>query len=177
MSKADIRPILIEGQLAYVPLTRGYVAVIDAADAPLVDRGKWRSLISRRRDGTIRTVYAVRTESGANGKAVMLYMHRLIADTQDGMDTDHSDGNGLNNRRDNLREATHAQNMHNMSKMPTNTSGAKGVSWDKARMKWQAKFKVNGKMYHCGRFDTIDDASEAYAKACLELHGEFARTS
>ena len=177
MPNPDIRTIRVEGNIAYVPLTRGYEAVIDNTDISLVGGVKWRSLISRRRDGTIRTVYAVRTEPGESGKYLTVYMHRLIADTQDGMDTDHRDGNGLNNRRDNLREATHAQNMHNMSKMPTNTSGAKGVSWDKARMKWQAKFKVNGKMYHCGRFDTIDDASEAYAKACLELHGEFARTS
>ena len=75
-----------------------------------------------KKDGSIRTVYAV---GGDRGRTVLL--HRVIAGTPVGMETDHRDRDGLNNRRSNLRNATIAQNRQNAAISADNTSGVKGV--------------------------------------------------
>lgn len=170
-----MRKIRIEGVVAFVPLTQGYEAIIDAADAPLVDGWRWCAIVARRADGTVRSVYAVRND-GPRGKARLVYMHRVIAGTPDGMDTDHISGNGLDNRRENLRVATRAQNQHNRSLQSNNTSGAKGVTWSKEKGKWLAQITIREKNRSLGYFQTIEDASAAYAAASAELHGEFGRT-
>jgi hypothetical protein len=90
---------------------------------------------------------------------------------------DHIDGNGINNRLENLREATSSQNAHNMRKSRRNTSGFKGVSKHKATGSWQANIALNGKQRFLGLFDTAKAASEAYDAAAEKLHGEFARTN
>ena len=90
---------------------------------------------------------------------------------------DHADLNQLNNRWVNLREATGAQNVCNRRLQSNNKSGFKGVCWDKRFGKWQVSIGLNGKRKTIGYFpeDKLDDAAAAYAKAALELHGEFAR--
>lgn len=161
------RGIRIEGNLAYVPLTRGYEAVIDAADVSLVEGWNWCALVRPK------SVYAMRFSEGAEKKTILL--HRVIAGTPEGMDTDHIDGNGLNNRRSNVRVATKGQNMHNQRLSSANTSGVKGVSWVKRRQKWQAQICANGKRVGLGYYDTIADAGQAYADASAKMHGEFGR--
>ena len=91
---------------------------------------------------------------------------------------DHIDGDKLNNRWSNLREATHSENQHNRGIISTNTSGYKGVYWYRSRGKWRAQISFdrrNPKVL--GYFDNIEDAAAAYAKAAREFHGEFARVS
>ena len=91
------------------------------------------------------------------------------------LEIDHIDGNGLNNRWLNLREATHAQNMSNRKMQRNNTSGYRGVHCGASNRKWMAKIKINSKMVHLGGFDSADEAAHAYNKAAIEHHGEFAR--
>ena len=170
--KRTVRKIRIAGDVAYVPLTRGLEAIIDACDVDLVNSWNWNARKQVRRDGSIRTFYAVRTDENQK----MIFMHRVIAGTMDGVQTDHKDGNGLNNRRENLRDATRAENQRNCRKPSNNTSGVKGVSWHKTRNKWMAKIKFNGKMHFLGRFERLQDASDAYARASAEMHKEFGRT-
>lgn len=88
---------------------------------------------------------------------------------------DHRDGNKLNNRWDNLRLANSSQNQCNRRKSKSNTSGFKGVYWNKRHRKWRAKIGVFGKQKYLGFFKTPEAAFEAYKSAALELHGEFAR--
>lgn len=90
---------------------------------------------------------------------------------------DHVDGNGINNRLENLREATPSQNAHNARKSRRNTSGFKGVSRHKQTGSWQANIALEGKQYFLGLFDTAKAASEAYDAAAEKMHGEFARTN
>lgn len=161
-----IRPIRIEGDVAYVTLTRGYEAIIDAADVPLVEGWNWHASVNRN------AVYAKRKA----GKTSLL-MHRVIMDDPDGFQVDHIDGNGLNNRRENMREATNAQNAHNSPIQRNNTSGFKGVSWHKRCAKWYARIKANGSCYRLGCFDTPEAAHAAYVAASEKLHGEFARAA
>ena len=163
------RPIRIVGDLAYVTLTRGYEAVIDSADVPLVDGFNWCALVHKN------AVYARRADcSGIKQRAV--YLHRVILGEPDGMDVDHRDGDGLNNRRNNLREATRSQNMCNQRISSRNTHGLKGVHWHKAAGKWQAHIKLNGRNRHLGLFTTPEAAYAAYCDASTRLHGDFGRT-
>lgn len=177
MAKKAIRPIRIEGNIAYVPLTQGYEAVIDAADVPLVAEFNWCALTSRyRKSGEIRTVYAVRN-TREDGKLRMIYLHRVIVGPAADLEADHRDGNGLNNRRLNLRPATQAENGQNGRLRSNNSSGVKGVTWHKSRGKWHARIMANRKYWHLGYFESLDAAASAYAKASRQHHGEFARTS
>jgi hypothetical protein len=163
-----IRPIRIEGNIAYVTLTKGYEAVIDAADVHLVEGRNWTADISSR------TVYAYSTDL-TGPKRRKVYMHRLLKGEPLGLQVDHKDSDGLNNRQDNLREATHSQNCHN-SRLPVhNTSGYKGVCWHKQRGKWLASININGRKKSLGLFKTAEDAYDAYCKASDNLRGEFSR--
>ena len=164
----NIRPIRIEGNLAYVPLTRGYEAVIDADDAHLVAGVNWTAYVAPH------GVYAYRQPT-INGKKTYLPMHRLINKTPKGFETDHIDGNGLNNRKTNLRSASRSQNEVNKAPKKNNTSGYKGVYWCKERKKWAAEIMMDGKRVHLGRHETIEAAYSAYCDASKKMHGEFAR--
>lgn len=88
---------------------------------------------------------------------------------------DHKDGNPLNNRIENLREASRSENMRNTSKRSNNTSGIVGVCWGKSRNKWQAECTDrNGKRTHLGYFTDIQVAAEVVKAFRLQEHGEFA---
>ena len=90
-------------------------------------------------------------------------------------DIDHINGDRLDNRWANLREATRSQNLGN-SRMPsTNKSGFKGVSFDKRRGKLLAQITLDGVHYHLGRYDEIEDAMQAYRSALGGHFGRFAR--
>lgn len=90
---------------------------------------------------------------------------------------DHKDVNPSNNRWLNLRQANQSQNMHNMHAPTHNTSGVKGVCFDKENEKWMAYIYVDGRFKNLGRFTEKDDAAAAYAKAAVALFGEFARVT
>lgn len=87
-------------------------------------------------------------------------------------DIDHKDLNRTNNKWNNLREANDSQNKGNALKHKDNTSGKKGVCWDKSRNKWIVRV---GKIY-LGRFDKIEDAAIIYESAAIKYFGEFARS-
>ncbi len=169
------RQIRIEGDVAYVPLTKGYEAVIDAADVSLVEGRLWRAMEVRDRLGEIKVVYATAQRSRSEHGPMTIYMHRVIFGASSAPTIDHQDTDGLNNRRYNLREASAAQNARNRKTHRNNSSGAKGVIWNKARGKWQAYIRANGNAKHLGLFDSRDEAAAAYATASANLHGEFGR--
>lgn len=87
---------------------------------------------------------------------------------------DHIDGNGLNNSKSNLREATPSQNMMNQRVRSDSSSGVKGVSFDKSRNKWYAYINKDGKRKMLGRYEAKSEAINARHIAELSCHGEFA---
>lgn len=87
---------------------------------------------------------------------------------------DHINGIKLDNRIENLREATRPENASNQKKQKNNASGFKGVSWRKDIQKWQVKIRKNYKQLHLGYFDSLEEAYKIYCNAAEELHGEFA---
>lgn len=92
-------------------------------------------------------------------------------------DVDHINRVKSDNRWFNLRIANRSQNNGNEGLRTTNTSGRKGVVWDKDRRKWRAQIGVGGKVRNLGRFDKIEDAAAAYDKAAMEGYGEYAVTN
>lgn len=90
---------------------------------------------------------------------------------------DHVDGDTSNNRVTNLREATRYENQHNQGKRKNNTSGFKGVSWDKSMKKWAASITKKYKKVHLGYFATPEEAASAYQNAAQAHHGEFYRAT
>lgn len=99
-----------------------------------------------------------------------LYVHGSLPPS----DIDHVDGNGLNNAITNLRLCTKTQNMGNRKPNKNNTSGYKGVSWDKRKKKFRAQIRQSGKCKFLGYFDTIEQAAEAYNQAAVVYFGSFA---
>ena len=87
---------------------------------------------------------------------------------------DHIDGNTLNNRIENLREATHSQNQHNRKINKNNSTGVKGVTWYGNRNSFKARCCVNGKSHHVGYFKKLEDAEKAIKSFRIEHHNDFA---
>ena len=105
-----------------------------------------------------------------NRKSYLL--HRLIFLMHNGSLPellDHIDRDKTNNRIENLRVADKELNSWNRDKQSNNTSGFRGVSWNKGASKWHAYIKVRGKRIHLGLFDTAEEASEAYVKAQADI--------
>ncbi len=155
-----------------IPLTQGKVAQIDDADWPLVNQHKWYA--AKQADGLF---YAVtKVWNPETQKQSIMRMHRVIAGVAKGVMVDHNDGDGLNNRRCNLRAATCAQNSRNRRKqINAKWSKFKGVTWVKRDQKWKAAIWINGKYHHLGYFDTETGAAAAYDRAAIEKFGAFAR--
>lgn len=171
MKNISPRPLRFEGDVAFVPLSRGLEAIIDAADAHLVEHRNWHAV-----RGTAGLQYAAGNtpRSGARSRPLQR-MHRIIIAAPSGVEVDHINGNGLDNRRCNLRPATSSQQNMNTRKRSDNSSGFKGVSWHTKAGKWRAVISANRKVLHLGYFESPDAAYEAYLAASSQHHGEFAR--
>lgn len=152
---------------AKIPLTQGYYALVDEDDATWLSQWNWYYWDGyARRNGEWHPV-----EDGRLARDPIL-MHRSILQLPDQMDVDHANGDGLDNRRLNIRPATRAQNMHNRGSV--SGSEYKGVHWHKRRGKWAAAISVNGTRYHLGYFHSDVEAALSYDEAAVEHHGEFA---
>lgn len=151
-------------------LQKGVYALVDAIDAERVRKFTWAAVS---RGG--RTMYA-RTHSSRLGKNWQL-LHRFIMDVPPGVLIDHVNGNGLDNRRANLRIATPLENSRNSYVMSKEgkTSRFKGVSFAEGR--WVAGIRVCGESIYLGSFKEEIDAARAYDRAACEKFGEFARTN
>ena len=148
-----------------IELTQGKVALVDDEDYERINAYKWYYCKG----------YAVRKFGSPPRKFV--YMHRVILDTPDGLETDHVNGDGVDNRKANLRACTRSENQRNLGRTISNTSGFKGVTKSKGSTKWIASIKHFGQQIYLGRFTTPEAAARAYDEAALKLHGEFARTN
>jgi AP2 domain/HNH endonuclease len=146
-----------------ISLTQGKTALVDDGDFGELSKFKWCA----HKVPHSRTWYAVRRTSRPGSRIVK--MHRVITGAADGTDVDHVNGQGLDNRRDNLRQVTKFQNMHNQTrKMVGCTSRFRGVSWDRQRCKWQAYIHNGNKRKFLGRFACEEEAARAYDQAGFE---------
>jgi len=108
-----------------------------------------------------------------NGKKKIFPIHRLVGlhfcENKNNYDiVDHIDRDITNNCYDNLRWVTKSQNSRNIDKKKNTSSKYRGVHFDKARQKWRAQFKLNGKGKYLGLFDTEEEAYEAFKNKIIE---------
>jgi len=154
-------------------LSDGSKAIVSACDFPFLRRFKWSPI----KKGT--HVYAACNLGGLlpKGRNHTIEMQRMVA-WLCGLDkrrrVDHINRNGLDNRRRNLRLATHQQNLYNRGAPINSTSGSKGVNWHPQSNKWRVRIGKDGTYYHIGVFVDFTEAKRAYNKAARKLHGKFA---
>lgn len=152
------------GRYAIFPLTRGKTAIVDESDWRLVCDQLWYAREAER------SWYARSSRTGVP-------LHRLIMGITDPETfVDHTDRDGLNCRRYNLRIATRSQNQHNRAKKIDSRSPFKGVRPTNSG-KWKSEIYVNGVHHYLGTFDNAEDAASAYDSMAVRLTGEFARTN
>ena len=153
-----------------VALTQGLVAFVDEADLPLIAGYSWSAMRIRN------TWYACayqRGSHGSNGRKNIL-MHRLLLDAPKGVQVDHRNGDGLDNRRSNLRLASASQNQMNRH-VSAGRSRFKGVTWDGRGERWVVRTQMDGEARHVGYFADELEAARAYDLAALDRFGEFAQ--
>lgn len=148
-----------------IPLTQGKFALVDDEDYEWLSQWKWCA------DKGRNTYYASRNDN-ENKRQTTIRMHRELCQSEE--DVDHIDGDGLNNQKRNLRSCSSGQNSYNQRKSKNNTSGFKGVSWDKEKKKWAAYINFQRKKIHLGYFEDKIDASKSYDNAAIKYFGEFA---
>lgn len=157
------------GDHYFLSLTKGYMTIFDISDIELAKSGHWLAMQTKR------SVYAARFRTVGKGKRGLVSFHREAISASIGFDADHIDGNGLNNKRSNLRVATRHQNMCNGRSAKGSSSQFKGVSWSTRQRKWVAKIMANGETVNLGTFDDEIEAARSYDVAAERLHGSFAR--
>lgn len=145
-------------------LPDGSCALVDRADARLVDGFTWRRI----GNGYVE----------AQRGHFCLYLHRLIAGAGPKELVDHANGDPLDNRTANLRIATPSQNGANRGadrRRAGKSSCYKGVSWSNSKRRWVVYVHVDGRTRYVGRFTDEHDAARAYNAAAVNAWGEFAR--
>lgn len=151
-----------------IPLSKGYVAIVDDEDYGDLARYRWYALEAPH------NVYGLRFER-IDGKRRGVLMHRQITGAVKGQDVDHADRDGLNNRRSNLRLCSRPQNRANSIVSAGKSSRYKGVAWHKNQGCWHVRISVGGKVRHLGTFSDEERAARAYDDASAVAWGEFAR--
>ena len=149
-----------------IPLSQGKTAIVDAEDYDKLIGYSWYFKGGR---------YAYRGLwiAGSN-RTKHIPMHHDILKAGPGQYVDHINGNGLDNRKANLRIVSHQQNMFNMKGHKSATSKFKGVSWCSSRQKWAAHICKDGKTVAIGRFKTEKAAAVAYNSYAERLFGNYA---
>lgn len=150
--------------MQFLPLTgkygQGKVAIVDDADYDYLSQFRWN--LSDR--GYVRRCV---------GSGKWLPIHRELTQVPKDLEVDHINHDKLDNRRENLRVCTHAENVRNLVRR--GSSGFRGVQRVTTKTPtWYAHVSLNGKRHHLGSFATPHEAAAAYNRAVLELHGEFA---
>ncbi len=168
--------------LIEIQLTKGYKALVDEEDADLA-AFKWCAAVMC----SSQRAYAARAKRRPDGTKRLQYMHQVIAarflDVSSAAHIDHADNNPLNNRRSNLRLASSSQNSANRRRSSNNTSGMRGVHWNKnwrgegTSGKWVAEIEVLGKRVTVGASSNIHHAAALYDCAVLLFWGEFSVTN
>lgn len=155
-----------------IPLTQGKVAIIDADDFEYLSQFNWYAVYDESYSSP--QYKAARQNRISVGKQRTEYMHRTIMNVGKDFQVDHINGNTLDNRKENLRVCVHSNNQQNKRRQRNNTTGFKGVSFEKHSGKYRACISKNNKVKHLGLFLSAIEAAKAYDCAAREYYGNFA---
>jgi hypothetical protein len=155
-----------------LPLSKGLFSLIDREDYFRVGLWSWSAF----RPVGARTWYAQSFCDHGDKKKRLVSLHQYVLSLT-GNEVDHINGEGLDNRKSNLRVCSHQQNIWNSQPRDGGTSAFKGVSWRADRSKWRAYIVINAKQRFLGLFADEIEAAKAYDRAAKELFGVFARVN
>ena len=145
-----------------IPLNKGKFVLVDTEDYAWLSQWKWHVSDS---GYARRNQYVPSTYKGAKDHhTVIVWMHRELNKTPQGLFTDHINQDRLDNRKLNLRTVDKSQNAFNCGRSKRNSSGCRGVWWDEWSKTWRAELKLRGKKISLGRFTAIKDAIKARAQ-------------
>lgn len=147
-----------------IPITQGLLCLIDEKDYALVSKHKWH--LSRCNGKLYAATKILRKETR---------LHKVIMGGNPSQHIDHKNGDGLDNRRDNLRFASRSQNLANSKLQSNNKSGYRGVCWAAKDKRWRATISVDGKGIYLGNFLTREEAAKTYDNAASKYFGNFAK--
>ena len=150
------------GDHAFVSLTKGYMTMVSPEDMATLGAHYWQAHVKPR------TIYA--TRNVPRPKKTTMRLHRQIFNAAGTVEIDHRDGNGLDNRRRNLRQASHIQNNQNRIKTSGKSSQFFGVHWVTSRKGWVASYIYNKKRILLGIFDDEVAAARARDTAILNAN-------
>lgn len=152
----------VEGEIGFIALTQDKFSLVDKKYFDLINSVKWSAVKSKN------TFYAIHGN---------LRMHSILLNPQNNMQTDHINGNGLDNRMVNLRSCTQQQNHYNMNIIKNiGKSKYRGINWYKRTSRWFAKVRKDRKTYYFGTaYKSEEEAARAYDRGAKLLYGEFAR--
>lgn len=170
MGFKTIREGYIENGVAYLPLTKGMTALLDPEDYIRIVRFRWKAIVAG--GGKF---YAGRTIR-ENGRVKTIRLHHEVFGREEGKEVDHANGDGLDNRRSNLRFATPSQNKANRRKQKNcKMSRFKGVAWHGRDKLWIARICIDGKTRNIRYCKDEEDAAIYYDVAAQLFFGEFAQ--
>ncbi len=157
-----------------IQLTQGKMALVDDEDFEKVSQFKWFAIYNKKTNA----FSAGKKIRGLDNKKRIIYMHQFIMGSHlkgTNYSVNHIDSNLLNNQKINLRVCNSSQRSANKTiNSKNNTSGYKGVSFDKSRSKYIAVIQIKSKKLTIGRFHSLSEAALAYNKKAIEVFGEFA---
>jgi len=147
--------------MAFIPLTKGAQVTVDECDLDFLSQYKW---------------YLGPGGYAARRQGKTIFMHHYLVDVPTALhQVDHINGDRLDNRKANLRVCARIDNAKNRIMNKNNKSGFKGVYFFRPTKKWQSQIKSDTKRIHLGYFNSKEEAAEAYNRAALIHHREFAR--
>lgn len=163
----DPNEIIIKGNIAEIVLYNKKCeetarTIVDAEDVEKIKDYKWH--------------LNTQGYAATNIKNTTLQMQHLVVDIKNNRQkkTDHEDRDRLNNRKTNIRFCTQKENARNRGKSKNNTSGHKGVSWNKNLNKWDVRITANQKQIFLGYFNSLRAAAKEYNNAAIKHFGKFA---
>lgn len=151
--------------MKFIPLTKGYVALVDDEDFEMLSQWKWHAALRCNKPYATRSIW-----DSKNKRTITIIMHREILKAPKDKFVDHKNGDTLNNQRSNIRLCTRAENQRNRRPNKGSTSKYLGVYWDKRKSKWC--MGINGRRE--GYFNDEQEAARAYDAVASVLFKEFA---
>jgi HNH endonuclease len=170
MTKPHPRPEIrqpIDKPYRLIPLTQNQIAIVDAEDFERLSKWHWFAVWSTQTE----TFYANR--SGGKRGSLQIRLHHEVLGSKER--TDHRNGDTLDNRKENLRPCTNAQNMANRGPQRNSPTQFRGVHFLTKRNRWNAYIYINKKPRHIGDYKTLEEAAGAFDEVIYYRFGEFAR--
>lgn len=171
------------GSMKEINLSNGDVAFVSDEDFDYLSKFKW-DVICSNKDHFYKIKYAYTTVNTFTNKKIVIAMHRVVISLMNNdpiflpstyQVVDHIDFNGLNNIRENLRRCSSTQNQIHKRMQRNNSSGYKGINFDKKYGKWMVRITIDKrKRKFLGYFDSIHDAEKVYRQHMVTYYGEFA---